>query len=186
VKCEQGICKLQDLGRDKDEMKKQHYLYIMFFALVLVTMPLCANGESEIKIDGQIIACRWAFYETTYGTNTDYYLFRINGKNSTYIKLKHEHFGYTPFTNKFVNENHTIALKVKRDAGCDETYNSFKQEKPIRAQDFNGTVHTLYESLPLYVAENVNLDTLSEEKILECFLMEGNEFQIIQQLKPSN
>lgn len=167
-------------------MKKQHFLFIILFALVFVTVPLCADGEGEIEIDGQIFACRWGALEPTYGTNTEYFLFRINDKNSTYIKLKHKYFGYSPFTNKFVNEIQTIALKVKRDAGCDETYNSFKQEKPIRLQDFDGTIHTAYETLPVYVVKNVNLDTLSEEKILECFLMEGNDFQIIQQSRPSH
>jgi hypothetical protein len=178
-------CRKHWKGKDSS-MKKQHFLYVMFFALVFVTVPLCADREGELEIDGQIIACRWGLLEPTYGINTEYYLFRINGKNSTYIKLKHKYFGYSPFTNKFVNEIHTIALKVKRDAGCDETYSSFKQEKPKRVQDLDGTVETGYDLLPLYVVKNVNLDDLSEEKILECFLMEGNDFQIIQQSKPSH
>jgi hypothetical protein len=83
------------------------------------------------------------------------------------VKLVHEHFGLSELTHEFLETKPLLDVKVQRDATCDETFKSFKEQAP-RVIDESGP--TPEETRIVFIGE---LDSesarLQPTQLLPCY-----------------
>jgi hypothetical protein len=151
-------------------MKRLRWASIVIMSAVLLCCSAanCAGRKSSLR--GKITAYRPAdrmLQVASFVENRELFLFQVEGKSETLVKLVYVHQGYSNIKEDVLSGAKGIAIIAHRNKSCDQTLDLFEKDAPVIPVE--NDARTVDERV---IFTDVRPRSMSKSYLLKCYVLD--------------